>query len=140
MAVRREVAFCEAVWDGHQVVQGVDALLIHMADDISPVWDQGKIPVLVDPDNLSRHEVKPDVVVDAILAKKNMGTALNNAPLVIALGPGFEAGIDAHFVIEKPVYCGEFGKKFTEQQLTLLNKCKPETVYIQTGTIFVLIE
>jgi len=100
MAVRRKVAFCEAVWDGHQVVQGVDALLIHMADDISPVWDQGKIPVLVDPDNLSRHEVKPDVVVDAILAKKNMGTALNNAPLVIALGPGFEAGIDAHFVIE----------------------------------------
>lgn len=100
MAVRRRVAFCEAVWDGHAVVQGVEALLIHTADEILPVWDQGKIPVLVDPDNLARHKVKPDVLVDAILAKKNMGTFINNAPLVIALGPGFEAGIDAHFVVE----------------------------------------
>ncbi|MEA2039737.1 MAG: selenium-dependent molybdenum cofactor biosynthesis protein YqeB [Thermodesulfobacteriota bacterium] len=100
MAVRRKVAFCEAIWDGHAVVQGVEALLIHTADEILPVWDQGKIPILVDPDNLAKHEVKPDVMVDAILAKKNMGTSINDAPLVIALGPGFEAGMDAHFVVE----------------------------------------
>ena len=100
MAVRRKVAFCEAVYDGYAVVNGVEALLIHEAGEVYHIWEQGKIPVLVDPHCEARHVVKPAVVVDAILAKKNIGTSMNDAALVIALGPGFEAGRDAHFVVE----------------------------------------
>jgi xanthine dehydrogenase accessory factor len=100
VAVRRTVAFCEAVPDGRVVVEGVEALLVKKADEVRPAWDGGKIPVLVDPDCEARIEIKPHVIVDAILAKKNLGTSIKDAPLVIALGPGFEAGKDAHFVVE----------------------------------------
>ena len=100
MAVRRKVAFCEAVYDGHTEVEGVEALLITEANDSRQVWDQGKIPLIVDPECETAKMIQPDVIVDAILAKKNIGTEINDAPLVIALGPGFEAGKDAHFVVE----------------------------------------
>ena len=100
MAVRRKVAFCEAIHDGHAVVEGVEALRISKTDDVLQVWDQQKIAALVDPLCESRHVVNPDVLIDAILAKKNIGTSTDFAPLVIALGPGFEAGRDAHFVVE----------------------------------------
>ena len=100
MAVRRKVSFCEAVYDKKAVVEGVEALLIREGDDALPVWDQGKIPLLVDPLCEVRHRIQPEVVVDAILAKKNLGTSVNDAPLVIAIGPGFEIGKDAHFVVE----------------------------------------
>jgi xanthine dehydrogenase accessory factor len=100
MAVRRKVAFCEAIHDGSAMVEGVEAIHIRDAEDVHPVWDQGKIAVLVDPLCESRDIIDPEVVVDAILAKKNIGTSLHYAPLVIALGPGFEAGMDAHFVVE----------------------------------------
>ena len=100
MAVRRKVSFCEAVYDGRVDVEGVEAVLVKKVDDISNVWDEKKIPLLVDPDCRSRNTIKPQVLVDAILAKKNLGTSINDAPLVIALGPGFEAGEDTNFVVE----------------------------------------
>jgi len=100
MAVRRKVAFCEAVYDGRATVEGVEAVLIQKAEEVYPVWDQGKIPLLVDPPCEAKKIIQPDVIVDAILAKKNLGTTITDAPLVIALGPGFEAGKDAHFVVE----------------------------------------
>lgn len=100
MAVRRKVAFCEAVYDGHAEVEEVEALLILEANDSRQVWEQGKIPLLVDPECEVAKMIQPDVIVDAILAKKNTGTRISDAPLVIALGPGFEAGRDAHFVVE----------------------------------------
>lgn len=100
VAIRRKVAFCEAVYDEKAVVEGVEASLVHDVKEMYPIWDQGKIPILVDPSCKARHIIKPDVIVDAILAKKNISTSINDAPLVIALGPGFEAGRDAHFVVE----------------------------------------
>ncbi len=100
IAVRRKVSFCEAVYDGQTMVEGVEALLVHEVHEIQSVWDQGKIPVLKDPSCESRNIIKPEVLVDAIMAKKNLGTALNDAPLVIALGPGFKVGRDATFVVE----------------------------------------
>ncbi len=100
LAVRRKVSFCEAVYDGHTVVEGVKALLVKGPEEVVQVWDQGFIPVLVDPGAESRHSIKPEVIVDAILAKKNLGTSAKDAPLVVALGPGFEVGKDAHFVVE----------------------------------------
>jgi xanthine dehydrogenase accessory factor len=100
MAVRRTVSFCEAVYDGQTEVEGVKAIRLHDAHEVSRVWDQGCIPVMVDPDAETRHVIAPYVLVDAILAKANLGTTLNHAPVVIALGPGFTAGKDAHFVVE----------------------------------------
>ncbi len=100
MAVRRKVSFCEAVYDGHTLVEGVEALLIREVGDIYSIWEKNKLPVIVDPICESRLFIKPDVIVDGILAKKNTGTSINDAPMVIALGPGFVAGRDAHFVVE----------------------------------------
>jgi xanthine dehydrogenase accessory factor len=100
MAVRRTVSFCEAVYDGQTEVEGVLAVLIQDARTAYEVWDQNRIPALVDPQAQAKLVIKPDVMVDAILAKKNLGTARQDAPLVIALGPGFVAGKDAHFVVE----------------------------------------
>jgi xanthine dehydrogenase accessory factor len=100
MAVRRKVSFCEAVYDGHMVVEGVEALLIRDVRDVYFAWEENKIPVIVDPMCESRHLIEPDVIIDGILAKKNTGTSINDAPVTIALGPGFAAGRDAHFVVE----------------------------------------
>ncbi len=100
MAVRRKVSFCEAVYEGEITVEGVRASLIESAGAADSIWGKGGIPVLVDPACDCRTAIQPAVLIDAIIAKKNLGTTLNDAPLVIALGPGFKAGVDAHFVVE----------------------------------------
>ena len=100
LSVRRKVAFSEAVYEGQCAVEGVQAVLVKGPEEVAGVWNQGFIPVLVDPEAACRHSIKPEVIVDAILAKKNLGTSAKDAPLVLALGPGFEAGKDAHFVVE----------------------------------------
>jgi xanthine dehydrogenase accessory factor len=100
LAVRRLVSFCEALHHGTWVVEGVRAARVSSPDEVEKLWEDGIIAVLVDPDNLSKQTIKPHVSVDAILAKKNLGTAMIDAPLVIALGPGFYAGRDVHFVVE----------------------------------------
>lgn len=100
LAVRRKVSFCEAVHDGRQTVEGVEALLAGDTHEVLKIWEKGRIAVIVDPQWHAVEEIKPDVVVDAILAKRNLGTAISEAPLVIGLGPGFTAGQDAHMVIE----------------------------------------
>ena len=99
-AVRREVAFCEAVYEGGKKVEGVTAKLISSPDEIYQVWQEGKLPLIVDPETRVKDVLKPDVLVDAIIAKKNLGTNRADAPLVIGLGIGFYAGRDVHFVIE----------------------------------------
>jgi xanthine dehydrogenase accessory factor len=99
-AVRRKVAFCEAIYDGSTIVEGVEALLVRTSDEVLLLWKQLKIPILVDPQCEVRKVIRPAVLVDAILAKKNSGTLIDDAPLVIALGPGFTVGKDAHFVVE----------------------------------------
>jgi xanthine dehydrogenase accessory factor len=100
MAVRRKVSFCEAVYEGEIMVEGVKARLIRDPKEVAEAWEEGQIPVLVDPRGESKSITRPEVIVDAILAKKNLGTSIRDAHLVIALGPGFEAGKDAHYVVE----------------------------------------
>lgn len=101
LAVRREVSFCEAVYEGEKIVEGVRAKLIARPEEIRLGWEQGFIPLLVDPESKRTREfLKPDVLIDAIMAKKNLGTHLEDAQLVIGLGPGFSAGKDVHIVIE----------------------------------------
>lgn len=99
-AIRRRVAFSEAVYDGTAEVEGVTAVRIGDALEAEAVLEEGRLPLLIDPAGKSIALFRPNVVVDAILAKKNLGTTLDMAPLTIALGPGFEAGGDVRFVIE----------------------------------------
>ena len=147
-AIRRQVSFCEAVYDGSAAVEGVTARLVPVLTDakndtesatetdaetdaeigteidtetysgvndtptaniasekwsrsaIEAVLEAGEVPLLIDPTGESIALLKPDVVVDAIIAKRNLGTTINMAPLVIGVGPGFTAGNDVHLVIE----------------------------------------
>lgn len=127
-AIRRQVSFCEAVYDGSAAVEGVTARLVPALADaetdtetysgendtpaahiVSEKWDSsaieavleaGEAPLLIDPKGESIALLKPDVVVDAIIAKKNLGTTIDMAPLVIGVGPGFTAGQDVHLLIE----------------------------------------
>lgn len=99
-AIRREVSFCEAVYDGEAFVEGVLSQRIENVGQCEKIWEQGEIPILVDEDGSSIKSLKPDAVIDAILAKKNMGTTREMAPLTIGLGPGFLAGADVDFVVE----------------------------------------
>ena len=99
-AIRREVAFCNAVYDGIKEVEGVVCRRISGTEECEKIWEQGEIPLLVDEDASVIPALHPAVVIDAILAKKNLGTSREMAPLTIALGPGFEAGKDVDFVVE----------------------------------------
>lgn len=99
-AVRRLVSFCEAVYDGGKVVDGVEAVRAKGRQEINQALADNIIPVVVDPEWRTITEWNPDVVIDAIVAKKNLGTNQNEAELVIGLGPGFSAGSDVHVVIE----------------------------------------
>ncbi|MBI5583628.1 MAG: EF2563 family selenium-dependent molybdenum hydroxylase system protein [Deltaproteobacteria bacterium] len=100
LAVRREVSFCEAVYDGRKTVEGVEAVLIPAPEEAAAVWETNRLPLLVDPDLTRARALNPDALVDAILAKKNLGTRISDAPWVIGLGPGFRAGRDCHLVVE----------------------------------------
>ena len=97
--VRRKVSFAEAVWEGETEVEGVRARRCGL-DGIDAALEQGVVPVVVDPDLeiLGRRDF--DVFVDATMAKKNRGTRIDMAPVVVALGPGFSAGVDCHAVVE----------------------------------------
>ena len=111
-AIRRQVALSEAVYAGSARVEDVEAVRMDvdlaekknrkelLEPEMERIWKKDGVPVLVDPAGLSIAALRPAVVVDAILAKKNLGTTKEMAPLVIALGPGFTAGQDVDVVIE----------------------------------------
>ena len=98
--VRRTVSFSQAVYDGAVAVEGIRAVLVRSVDEVPTVLETGEIPVLVDPAAACVRQLSPDAVVDAILAKRNLGTAIGDASVVIGIGPGFAAGLDCHAVVE----------------------------------------
>jgi len=100
LSVRRTVAFSEAVYRGEMEVEGVKAEYTESFDNIFEVWKRNKIAIMVDPKWKIIKELKPDVVIDAIMAKRNTGTKKNEASLVIGVGPGFIAPSDVHVVVE----------------------------------------
>ena len=99
-AVRRTVCFSEAIRLGETQVEGVTARLAYTPDEAMELVKRGVIPVLADPEGRCISALKPDGVVDAILAKKNLGTHMDMAPVVVAVGPGFTAGTDCHAAVE----------------------------------------
>ena len=100
LTVRREVAFSRAVYEEHAVVEGIEAVLADNFEEAETIMATRKIAVMVDEKAEVRKEYLPDVLVDGIMAKKNLGTRISDAPLVIGIGPGFTAAGDCHFVIE----------------------------------------
>lgn len=100
MAVRRTVSFSEAVYTGEITVEGVRAKLAASPAVIPSLWEEEVLPVLVDPEGALIRDMKPDVVIEATIAKRNIGVSITDAPLVIGVGPGFSAGKDVHCVIE----------------------------------------
>jgi xanthine dehydrogenase accessory factor len=101
LAVSRGTTFSEAIFDGRKTIEGITAELTSCgAADVEGVWRRGNIPLVIDPEARIRNDIQPDVLVDAISAKRNTGTLMTDAPLVIGLGPGFYAGRDVHLVVE----------------------------------------
>ena len=99
-AIRRTVALAEAMYEGTCTVEGVRAVRAESPGEALALLRPGIVPILADPDCSSLAELAPFALVDAIIAKRNLGTRIGMAPVVVALGPGFEAGIDAHAVVE----------------------------------------
>lgn len=99
-AIRRTVCFSQAVHCGTWQVEGVEARLAADSREALALAWQGRIALLADPEGCSLSALSPDAVVDAILAKRNLGTTMGQAPVVIGVGPGFTAGVDCHAVVE----------------------------------------
>lgn len=100
LVVRRTVAFATAVLKGNAEIEGVCARLCPDPSEVADLLTQRIIPVIVDPQGETVAAVQPMMVVDAIMAKRNCGTRINDASFVVGLGPGFTAGQDVHAVIE----------------------------------------
>ena len=100
LTVRRLVAFSRAVYEGEAVVEDMTARLAKNQEEAEEIMEQGDIPVIVDPKAECIQWFQPDVIVDAILAKRNLGTKITDAPFVIGVGPGFTAGEDCNCVVE----------------------------------------
>ncbi len=98
--VRRKVAFANAVYEKEVIIEGVRGKLANTKEETMDLLKRKILPVMVDPQCKFIKEFKPKIVVDAILAKKNLGTHRNMADIVIGVGPGFKAGIDVDAVIE----------------------------------------
>ena len=99
-AIRRTVALCEAVYTGNAQVEDVCCTRIESLSELDGCFKRAQVPILVDPGAESIAQLKPAAVIDAILAKRNLGTHKDMAPVTIALGPGFCAGVDVSAVIE----------------------------------------
>lgn len=100
LVIRRTVAFADAIFNGTATVEGVKGVLCKNENDIEKAFQNNEIPVIIDRECEIINKVKTDVVVDAILAKKNLGTHRDMAPIVIGVGPGFTAGVDVDAVVE----------------------------------------
>lgn len=99
-ALRRTVSFAEAVTQGQISVEGITARRAYTRDEVEQAFARGDIAVVVDAEGAFIRAMRPTVLVEATLSKRNSGITIDDAPIVIALGPGYEAGKDAHAVIE----------------------------------------
>lgn len=98
--VRRTVAFSQAAFDNEIAIEGIKGIKVNNINEIYEEIREGNIPIIIDEKAEIIKELRPDVVVDAIIAKKNLGTSIEDAPIVIGVGPGFEAKVDCHLVVE----------------------------------------
>lgn len=98
--IRTEVSFSTAIYEGVKTLGNVSCVFIKDEKDIEKVWEDGNAALLIDPEAKILEKRKFDVVVDAILAKKNLGTKIDMADIVIGIGPGFTVNKDCNYAIE----------------------------------------
>jgi len=99
-SIRRTICFSEAIVQGETKVEGITAILAKDARAAKQILALGSIAVLADPEGTQARKLNPAAIVDAILAKRNLGTKITDAPIVVGVGPGFTAGVDCHAVVE----------------------------------------
>lgn len=99
-AIRRKVSVCEAVYEGRVMVEDLICQKVVSLNECEKAWELDIVPLMVDPEAKMIWSLKPEAVVDAIIAKKNLGTTRDMAPITVALGPGFCAGKDVDYCIE----------------------------------------
>lgn len=100
LSIRREVSFSEAIYRGEMEVEGIKGVFVENLDKVWDAINNGHIPVYIDPNGEAIDILKPMAVVDSILAKINLGTNRDMAPITIGVGPGFEAGVDVDLAVE----------------------------------------
>lgn len=98
--IRTEVSFSNAIYNGTKTLNGITCVHIKDINEINALHEAGKVALMIDPDASILKKIKFDVVIDAIIAKKNIGTTIDMADLVIGVGPGFTAKKDCHYAIE----------------------------------------
>ena len=99
-SIRRTICFSEAIIRGETTVEDITARFAANAEEAQNILSAGDVAVLSDPSGETARELNPIAVIDAILAKKNLGTKIDDAPIVVGIGPGFTAGVDCHAVVE----------------------------------------
>ncbi|CAB1254920.1 selenium-dependent molybdenum cofactor biosynthesis protein YqeB [Clostridium sp. MT-14] len=99
-SIRRLVSFSEAIYEGKITIEGITAVYAKNMKNIYDAWINNRVPIMVDPHCNCLNTIRPKILVDAILAKKNLGTNINMADITIGLGPGFKAGDDVNAVVE----------------------------------------
>ena len=99
LTIRRRVAFSEAIYTGEHTVEDVTGVRA-TPEKVGQILSENKVPIVVDPETRILDAQQFEIVIDARMAKRNLGTNIDDAPIVIALGPGFEAGRDCHAVVE----------------------------------------
>ena len=143
IAVRRSVAFCETVYEGTMVVEGVKARLARDLSELPGLWNRGEIGVLVDGEASFLSVLKPDIVIDAIMAKKEKAPLKGLAPLVVGVGPGFTAPSQVDAVIEsnrghdlgRVIYDGE-AQSYTGEPGTMVGYTRERVLRApQAGTV-----
>ncbi len=142
-SIRREVCFSEAIYDGEMEVENIKCKKAKNSDEIKNILNEKKIAVIEDENNELYKSLKPDIVVDAILAKKNLGTHIDMANIVIGVGPGFEAKKDCHGVVETSrghdlgrVILNGTAKKNTGIPGVIAGVSKERVIYSQNKGIF----
>ncbi len=100
LALRRTVSFAEAIYSGSLEIEGVTGVRTDTLDDVRSMLKLRQVPVIIDPEGALLRALEPTAIIDATLAKHPTGVQLTDAQVVLALGPGFEVGVDAHAVIE----------------------------------------
>lgn len=98
--IRTEVSFSNAIYDGTKTLNGITCVHVTDVSGIEVIHKQGKVALMIDPEVKILKKIKFDVVVDAIIAKRNIGTTIDMADVVIGVGPGFTAGLDCHYAVE----------------------------------------
>lgn len=124
--VRHEVAFATAVLKKKTKVEDMEVKLCTSLEEIDRALEEDGLALVVDPKAYIREELRPQVVVDAIIAKRNLGTSLDDADIVIGVGPGFEAGRDVDYVVETKR--GHYLGKVLDQGQAIKNTSSPGAV------------